>query len=208
MFFGDDVGAVKSTNRFGRARLLGLFLTGAAAAGLLGGCTSTSVNDALTVQPATSSAATTAGQSNDAAQAQSSGTTLPGVDQSATQQQSGTAGRRTAASRRSRSGRGRKSAAARRTETPSPSSPAATSGTATQNAPFVEQGVAKTGTYPKFVPPKSATSQMTDAEKKKFEDAMAARIKANQKPAETPAEAAAREKLLKALTSKGQVQGN
>ena len=43
---------------------------------------------------------------------------------------------------------------------------------------------------------------MTDAEKKKFEETMAARLKANRQPAETPAEAAEREKLLKALAAK------
>ena len=66
----------------------------------------------------------------------------------------------------------------------------------------MEQGAAKGGTYPNFVPPKAATTQMTDAEKKKFEETMAARIKANQQPSETPAEAAEREKLLKALAGK------
>lgn len=80
---------------------------------------------------------------------------------------------------------------------------AAQHGTATQNAPFVNEGVATgAASYPKFVPPKAATSQMSDAEQKQFQQTMSDRIKANQQAPESPAEAAERQKLLKALAEK------
>jgi len=75
-------------------------------------------------------------------------------------------------------------------------------GAATRNAKFVEEGAAHTEVYPKFVPPHPATTQMTDAEKKAFEAQMAARIKTNKAPAESPAEYQERLKLMRALAEK------
>lgn len=77
----------------------------------------------------------------------------------------------------------------------------ASHGTATRNAQFVEAGASHTNVYPKFVPPHPATTQMTDAEKKAFEAQMAARIKANEAPAESPAEYQERMKLMRALAA-------
>lgn len=58
-------------------------------------------------------------------------------------------------------------------------------GTATTNAPFVEQNAAQSETYPLFVPPQPATTQMTDAEKKQFQAKMAASITSNDAQAAT-----------------------
>ncbi|HET7412726.1 MAG TPA: hypothetical protein VFJ18_08690 [Pararhizobium sp.] len=74
-------------------------------------------------------------------------------------------------------------------------------GTATENAPFVEEGAAQSKTFPKFVPPKAAAKPMTDAEKKAFEEQMAARMKTNAPKNETPAQYAERMKLMRALAA-------
>jgi len=79
------------------------------------------------------------------------------------------------------------------------SNPRRDRGSATRNATFVEQGASRTNTYPKFVPPHPATTQMTDAEKKTFEAQMAARISANERPAENTAEYQEQLKLMRAL---------
>ncbi len=198
MFFGDDVAAVARTRRFGRRGRFGLLATGAVAACLLSSCESASLKDALTPPPPVSSAAKTDNTPAGADTPVASTSPLPGVDD-AGKSQPESAGKTAVSSRRTHSRRHRKTAA-RQPSSPSP--PVAQAGTATRNAPFVDQGAAATGTYPKFVPPKAATSQMSDAEKKKFEETMAARIKANKQSSETPAEAAEREKLLKALAAK------
>lgn len=161
-----------------------------------------SLKDALTTPPQVSSAQTAGAQAGTSTSA-APGETLPGVENPTTAQtgrMAGRGGRAKVASHRSRSKPRHRTAAAHPAE--SPSQPGRQGTIAKQNVPFVEQGAAKTGTYPKFVPPKAATSQMTEAEKKRFEEMMAARLKANQQLSETPAEAAERKKLLKALAAK------
>lgn len=60
-------------------------------------------------------------------------------------------------------------------------------GTATTNAPFVEEGVARSTVYPHFTPPQPATTQMTEAEKQQFQAKMAASVSANDAQAATDA---------------------
>lgn len=184
---------------FAPARSLGLLIAGIAATCLLGGCNAGNLKQSLTTPPPVSSAA---GQQGSGAAA-APGSTTSSVNAAAATPNGGapaSAAHAATSSRRSASRRRTKVAAAPGAGPASP--PARQKGTAKQNAPFVEQGAATTGVYPKFVPPKAATTEMTDAEKKKFEEMMAARLKANQPPAETPAEAAEREKLLKALAAR------
>ncbi|MGN6548711.1 MAG: hypothetical protein ACTHJ3_02290 [Pararhizobium sp.] len=77
------------------------------------------------------------------------------------------------------------------TNNPDPATAAAAQkagrGTATTNAPFVEQGVARATVYPHFTPPQPATTQMTEAEKQQFQARMAASVSANDAQAATDA---------------------
>ncbi len=201
MFFGEDVAAGSNASRSRSGRDLGLVVAGLAATLLLAGCNASSLKETLTTPPPTSSTqnpanATTAGE-----------TAAPGAPVQGAESLPGAAGGATASSATGKtqhvgSGHRRRAAGSGKQESSGQQATAPQQGTAAQNAPFVEQGAAKTGTYPNFVPPKAATTPMTDAEKKKFEEMMAERIKANRQQPETPAEAAERERLLKALAAK------
>jgi len=187
MLFGDDVANRQCRSGHRSLKVGGLLACGLGVCALLAGCQSESLKDVLTTPPSVSGNAKTA--STAVTSAPVSAPTPGPVENDVAA---------ATPRRHARSSHPRRHATAANQDLK-----AQQHGTATQNAPFVEQGVAKGATtYPKFVPPKAATSQMTDAEKKRFEDTMAARLKASQQPAETPAEAAERQKLLKALADK------
>lgn len=155
----------------------GRVILGLCLALLLAGC-----QTALLESPAPAKVGSTSGTGSGATNSGAVGgtkTTSPASASSATGTQSGAAPRKTVSRHK----------------------PARDSGTATRNAAFVEKGVAKSDTYPKFVPARAATTQMSDAEKKAFEADMAARMKAGTKPSETQAEYEERLKLMRALAA-------
>ncbi|TPW26362.1 hypothetical protein [Pararhizobium mangrovi] len=181
----------------------------------LTGCQQTSLKEALTVPPpvetkgtfSTATASTDAETSTSALTASSSGNV--GTDTATTPSSVRAAAKSTTTSNVRRQ---RRQAQATRAQaaatTPQRTAAARTtaangqtrqSGTASQNAPFVDEGARQGDTYPKFVPPKEATTQMTDAQKKAFEKTMDERMKANEQQADSPDAVAERRKLLDAI---------
>lgn len=195
VFFGAGVAVGRNPTGLSRGRGILTGLAFALVMSALAGCNNTAAfNDAAP------KAAALSPPPSEANALQS--TTTPGAAGTATGTTSGTATAESSQQTRSKHRRRHSSATTSGSATASSASKGRDRGTATKNAEFVEQGAAQSETYPKFVPPKAATTQMTDAEKKAFEEQMAARMKANAAPKdETPAEYAERMKLMRALAA-------